>query len=54
MAVLLTLLWIRMRSWLGGFLYAIIGCVLKSFHADRFSAKFLHLIFYVFVKFFNC
>ena len=35
-------LWIRMRSWLGDYLYAIIGGVLKSFPVDGSSAKFLH------------
>ena len=40
--VFLTLLWIKMRLWLGGCLYAIIGGVFKSFHVDGFSAKFLH------------
>ena len=43
--VLLTLLWIKIRLWLGGCLYAIIGGVLKSFHVDGFTAKLLHTFF---------
>ena len=49
--VLLTLLWIKMRLWVGGCLYAIIRAVLKSFPVDGFSAKFLHTFF---MSWLNC
>ena len=49
--VLLTLLWTKMRLWLGGCLYAIIGGVLESFPVDEFSAMFLHTFF---MSWLNC
>ena len=49
--VLLTLLWIKVRLWLGGCLYAIIGGVLRSFPVNGFSVKFLHTFC---MSWFNC